>query len=111
MSGYQEITPISRNMAERIISEGSPEDVALTLVRLAYHDPDWTWVQDACIRLSTHEDKWVRRACAICFGHLARIHGNVDKEKVLPILARLSEDFDVKGEAEDAIEDFKVFLK
>ena len=38
MNEYQEITPISRNEAEAIISGNRPEDIPLALVRLAYVD-------------------------------------------------------------------------
>lgn len=111
MKEYQKISPIPRDEAEIIIQQGFPEAIALTLVRLAYHDPDWRWVQNLCIALSSHPDKWVRRTCVTCFGHLARIHGYIDKQKVMPVLNQLLQDPDVKGEAEDALEDLKVFLK
>lgn len=111
MSEYQEIMPISRSEAETIIRSGQPEAIALALIRLAYHDSDALWVQDLCIRLSGHKDKWVRRACVACFSHLARIHGKIEREKVNPVLTRLLDDPDVRGEAQDTIEELKVFLK
>jgi hypothetical protein len=111
MSQYQEITPISRDEAEKIISGSRSEDIPLTLVRLAYFDPEWQWVQDLCITLSGHQNKWVRRTCAICFNHLARIHGTLDRDKVNPVLKRLLNDPEVCGEAEDSMEGLDIFLK
>jgi hypothetical protein len=108
---YQKTEPISREEAQNIIREASPEAIPVTLVRLAYYDPDWIAVQNICIELSTHEDKWVRRTCAICFGHLARIHGKIEREKVDPVLNRLLADPETRGGAEDAIKDLKMFLK
>lgn len=87
------------------------EDIPLTLIRLAYYEPDWLWVQDLCISLSDHKDKWVRRACVTCFSHLARIHGRIEREKINPVLTRLLDDPDVFGYAEDTLEDLKVFLE
>lgn len=52
---YQEITPISREQAKEIIRGNQPEAISLTLIRLAYHDPDWQWVQNLCIGLSDHK--------------------------------------------------------
>jgi len=98
---YEKIEPISREEAEAIICNGDPEAIGLTLIRLAYHHRDWRWVQDLCIGLSEHEDKWVRRNCATCFGHLARIHRKIDLEKVNPVLRRLLDDADAHGWAED----------
>jgi hypothetical protein len=107
----QEISPIARSDAEKVLSEDSAEAIASVLVRLACHESDWKWIQNICIGLSSHADKWVRRTCVTCFGHLARIHHVIEREKVLPVLTRLLSDPDVRGEAEDAIEDLKKFLK
>jgi hypothetical protein len=111
MNKYEEIAPISPVEAEAVIRAGKTEDVPLTLIRLAYYEPDWRWVQDLCINLSNHKDKWVRRACATCFGHLARIHGKIEREKINPVLTRLLNDSDVSGYAQDTINDLDIFLK
>lgn len=110
---YLEIIPIPRSDAEVILKQGSLDAISLTLVRLAYHEPDWKWVQDVCIALSSHQHKWIRQTCAICFGHLARIHGKIEKEKVLPIMNRLLQDSEaeVKGEAEISMDDFRIYIK
>jgi hypothetical protein len=108
---YEEITAITRSEAEIILRQDLPEIIPVTLVRLAYYEPDWKWVQDTCITFSTHRNVWVRRVCATCFGHLARIHGKLEMENVSPVLNRLLLDPEVKGEAEDAIEDIKIFLR
>jgi hypothetical protein len=111
MKKYQEIIPISRGEAQLIFDRGVPEEIALTLLRLAYHDPDWMWVQDVCVSLATHQDKCVRRTCVICFSHLARIHGTLERQKVMPVLNRLLHDPEVKGEVEVTIDDLEVFLR
>jgi hypothetical protein len=108
---YEEITPISRSEAEAIIRANRAENIPLALIRLAYFDPDWRWVQDLCISLSNHKDEWVRRACATCFIHLARIHGKLEREKVNPVLTRLLGDPEIKGDVESTIEELKIFLK
>ncbi len=111
MNEYQEITPISREDAGAIISGDRPGDIPLALIRLAYYDPDWRWVQNLCISLADHKNKWVRRACVASFSHLARIHGKIEREKVNPVLTRLLDDPEVKGEAQDTIEELDIFLK
>jgi hypothetical protein len=111
MNKYEKIEPISRVEAEAVIRGGRKEDIPLTLVRLAYHEPDWRWVQDLCIGLSDHPDNSVRRVCAICFGHLARIHGKLESEKVNPVLTRLLSDPEVHGDAQETIEELDIFLK
>lgn len=111
MKKYEEITPISRSEAQLILDQGDPDGIPLTLLRLAYHDPDWTWVQDLCVSLSTHRSKWIRQTCVVCFSHLARIHGKLERQKVMPVLDRLLHDPEVKGEVEVTLDDLEVFLK
>jgi hypothetical protein len=110
MNNYEKIEPISRSEAEAVIRRDQTGDIPLTLIRLAYYEPDWRWVQDLCISLSDHKDKWVRRACATCFGHLARIHGRIEREKINPVLTRLLNDSDVSGYAQDTIDELDIFL-
>ena len=111
MKKYQEVTPISRTDAQLVFAQCRTEEIPFTLVRLAYFDPDWKWVQDISIAFSTHPDKWVRRMCVICFSHLARIHGKLEKEKIMPVLHRLLQDPEVKGDVEDTLDELKIFLK
>ncbi len=60
---------------------------------------------------SRHEDQNVRSVSATCFGHLARIHRQLDLEMVLQRLVEMRSDPPVASAAEDALEDIKFFLK
>jgi hypothetical protein len=53
----------------------------------------------------------VRWVAAICFGHLARIHRQLDLELVLQRLVEMRSDPLVSTAADDALEDIKFFLK
>ncbi len=106
---YQEPKPISREQAERTLSSGSPSEISDVLVRLAYHEPDWRWVQNQCVRFLGYPNADVRGLAATCLGHLARIHGTVDKQLVVPALERLLMDPEIAGRAEDALADIKMF--
>jgi hypothetical protein len=48
---------------------------------------------------------------ATCIGHLARIHGTIDRAVVDPVLARLATDPEVAAAVGDARSDFGIFLK
>ncbi len=106
---YQEPERISREKAERILSSGSPTEICDALVGLAYHEPDWRWVQGQCLRFLGHPDEQVRGLAATCLGHVARIHGRVDKQLVVPALQRLLTDPEIGGRAEDALGDIRMF--
>ena len=81
-----------------------------TLVRVALRDSDWWWVQEHCLRLTAATDPDVRRVAATCLGHLARIHGQLDLDRVEPRLRELRADAEVCGSAKDALDDIQQFM-
>jgi hypothetical protein len=108
---YDYLGPIARSEAEAILDNGNEEDVSLVLIRLALNDPDPSYVQEICLALSSDPRVWVRRNCATCFGHLARLHRTLDLTRVMPILLSLSTDEDTKGWAEASLDDINIFMR
>ena len=108
---YREPKQIDRTQAEAVFASGDSLAICDALVSIAFNDPDWRWVQNWCIRFSKHQDLYIRGLAATCFGHLARIHGCLDLDLVLPILADLLNDPEVAGEAKDALGDIRMFMK
>jgi len=105
--------PYGREDALKALSSNDESAICHALVGIAVHDPDWRWVQSQCAALAGHRSPGVRGVVATCIGHLARIHGEVDRAVVDPILDRLAADGDagVRGSVEDARVDFRVYLK
>lgn len=101
---------VPRRRLEQILAEGSPDDVPQALVSAAFHEPDWQWVQDWCLRLSEHPDQNVRRVAVIALGHLARIHRRLDLDRVLPTLAARADEPELAGTVEDTLEDIRMFI-
>jgi hypothetical protein len=60
---------------------------------------------------SSHEDADIRGLAVTCLGHLARIHGYIDREKVIPVLKLLLNDSEIVGRVEDALSDIKMYAK
>jgi hypothetical protein len=75
-------------------------------------EADRLWAQNQCLRFATHKDSFVRGVSATCLGHLARIHGKIDEDEVIPVVRQLLQDKDplTRAKAEDAISDFSIFL-
>ena len=107
---YKDVEPISRQDAVSAFSSGSREAIQDALVRVVLHDPDWRWAQDTCIEYAKHDDPSIVQIAVTCFGHLARIHGKLDLERVLPILQELSKSQKTAGRVEDALDDIRVFV-
>ncbi len=96
-----------------VLASGDIKAICRMMVGLAYHDPDWRWVQGHCLRLSSHDESQLRYISAICILHLARIHKKLDLDEVRPMLLRLTTDSDwyVRGATEDAIGDIEWFMQ
>jgi len=107
---YVEPEPIDREVAEVVLQGSDSAKICHTLVSVALHDPDWRWVQEHCLRLLAAADPELRRIAATCLGHLARIHGELDLDRVEPRLHELRNDPEVGGYAENALDDIQQFM-
>lgn len=108
---YEEPQPTSRVEAEVVFRSEDSEAICRTLVGVAFHDPDRRWVEDWCLKFCDSPNADVRSLTVTCLGHLARIHRELDLQRVLPVLRRLSADPEIAGYVEDAMDDLKLFLR
>jgi hypothetical protein len=108
---YEELAPISREDAAEVLGAGESSEVGVVLIRLALHDADWSYVQGVCLSQAKHPDIWVRRNVATALGHLARLHGQLDTIRVVPVLDELAGDPEIASWAEAAMHDLRIFLR
>ncbi|MCX4096654.1 hypothetical protein [Nocardia sp. alder85J] len=109
MSTYQKLDPISRGDATAMLESTDPHAVTQAILRLALHDPDGAWVTDRALTLLHSPNADIRSVAATALGHIARIHGAIDSERVIPALQRLTDNTDTVGRAEDALDDIAMF--
>lgn len=107
---YEEPQPIERSDAERAFASGDPAHITDALVRATHSDPDWMWLQKQCVRFLSSDSAEVRGLAATCLGHIARIHGRLDLDTVIPLLTRAKSDPVTGGRAEDALDDISTFI-
>jgi hypothetical protein len=74
-------------------------------------DPDRSWVERKLVDLACDPDGSVRSIAALALGHLARVHGAIDHDLVLPVLNHLLDDSEARGNAENAIDDIAIFAR
>ncbi|GAF51523.1 hypothetical protein [Rhodococcus wratislaviensis] len=106
---YDELQPISRHETERLLASDDPEAVCRALVSAALFEEDWQWVESVCVRMANDPRPSVRGCAVTGLGHLARIHGVLDLDVVVPLLERLVADPKIGGRAEDALGDIRIF--
>ena len=107
---YEEPQRLPKAEAERIFESGDLHDSREALVSMALNETDWRWVQEKCLGFTSHADASVRSVAATCLGHVARIHGQLDLDRVMPRLEFLLRDPETAGYAETAIDDVHMFV-
>jgi hypothetical protein len=105
---YRSPKPRAKADAERIFTDGDPEEASEAIIAAALHYEDREWVESWIIRLSQHEDPATRSAAAVSLGHLARLHGEVSDAAVDAVRSLLSEEL-TAGSAGDGLDDVAMF--
>src|SRR5687767_8353198 len=109
---YEEIPEFSREQVEAAIRRDDPKELLYVAVSAALHAEDRLWAEGVCVRLASHPHVTVRGDALMGFGHLARLYGALDAEKVRPLIDLGLRDRDpyVRGHAHDAAADVEHFL-
>lgn len=84
----------------------------MALLRLSLHDTDPKWLEATLLPYLRHEHHGVRGVAAMCLGHVARLHGTLELDKVIPAIRVLLKDDvrETRGKAEAALADIEVFM-
>lgn len=106
---YEEPERFERGDIARAQVSGDAGEVCSVLIGLVFHDGDWKWLQDTCLALLDHDAEEVRACAATGLGHIARIHGNIEKDAVTHALEQMRMDSQTAGAAENALEDIHIF--
>lgn len=110
---YEAIEPRSKEEVECAISRNDPDELLYAVLSAAFHSGDPTWGEDICLRLAKHENFNVRGNAVLGFGHIARIHRQLNEARVKPLIedALRDENDYVRGQADSAADDVELFLK
>lgn len=107
---YQGSEYLSRQAAENVFASKDVANICHALVSIALNEPDWRWAQNKCLDFLSNDSPDVRGLAATCLGHIARVHRQLDKEKVLVALREHLHDNAISGRIEDALDDIDMFL-
>jgi hypothetical protein len=105
---HEEPAAASREDLESAVATGDPTSISRTMVGVI-EDDDVDWLTDTLLDLAGHESLEVRATAVTCLGHVARIHGHVDSDRVLSRLRHLRSERPLRGRVDDAIDDIKHF--
>jgi hypothetical protein len=110
---YQEPAEWSRAAVEDALAIDDTEALLRAVIAVSMHEEDQKYAEELCVRLSRHPYFNVRGNAVLGFGHIARVHGKLEKKVVQPIIVAALKDQDeyVRGQAEFAKDDTSHFLK
>jgi len=102
----------NQEIINRINSE-NPDTIVNGLLSLALNADDGEFVQELMVPYTRHKNENIRGIAILCFGHIARIHGAVNKQLILPLIHDALEDESslVRGHADSALDDINMFCR
>lgn len=108
---YQRIEELTRPEIEAALLRDNPNELSLVVLSVALYGAAF-WAEDICLHLATHKQENVRGNAVLGFGHIARIHRQLSRDKVKPLLESAFQDKSafVRAQAEAARNDVEVFL-
>lgn len=109
-STYHDVRPTTKEDAEQAFQSANAKRIVDALLAVSYFEPDWRWVQDHCLAFLDSHDPEVCATAITCLGHLARIHRQINRRRVLSALqAKRRATPILSGRIGDAIEDIQLF--
>jgi hypothetical protein len=109
---YGVIPELSVEAVEAAIDRNEPQELLFAVLSAALYGSNPEWAEEVCRKLATHEHFNVRGNAILGLGHLARIHGRLERSITIPIIeAGMMDSHEyVRGHAHSAADDVEHFL-
>ena len=109
---YEDIGPLTPAEAQERLERGDAAELVQVPLAAALQWDDAEAAQEVCFELTGHPDETVRGNAVLALGHIARIHGKLDRAKATAVLRRAARDGSayVRGQAAAAGDDIAHFL-
>ena len=93
-------------------SDCSSEQKIKALLFAIFNIDDWRWIQNLCLDMAKNPDDDIAELSLTGLGHIARIHGKLDVDIVVPFLEEISINNNaLLGRASDALDDIEIFIE
>lgn len=105
------VAPITNQAVAELIRQADDEALVYAIIVLGHYYEERAFAEQMLLKLADHANPWVRAMACKGFGHLARVHGYLDKRRVKPVLLREWRENPHQGDIEIAFDDIRHFLK
>jgi len=109
LNSYENVMPVDKESADKMFLSKDFELICHALVSVVFHEKDWKWVQDKCISFLMNDNPDISGLAATCLGHVARLHRQIEKERVIILLRSRQNNVKIAGRIEDAINDIEMY--
>jgi hypothetical protein len=101
---------MSHDEATKLLASGIDTNITAALVSIGLNEADNTWALNTCLKHLASESESVAASAITALGHLARRHGELNKQTVLLALENVKEKFpSLEGIVEDTLDDIDAF--
>ena len=108
---YEPIEELPITDVKAALASDDPLQIIRGLLSASNYADDWQWAQQISLDFLRNENDDVKSVCLTCLSDIARIHGILDREKVMPSLQALAEtDSPLAKEASEAIDEIEWYL-
>jgi hypothetical protein len=101
---------ISHDKAVSLLVSDMETDIVTALISIGLNEQDNVWAQIVCLKHLESGVESVAASAVTALGHIARRHGKLDREVVLPALETVKQKFpSLDGIIADTLDDIDVF--
>jgi len=101
---------ISHDKAVRLLQSRTDTDVIQALISIGLNEEDRIWAQQTCLKYFASSNEAVVSSAITALGHIARRHGEVDKDAALSALEEVKTSFpSLEGVIADTLDDIEAF--
>lgn len=106
-----EVQVVEKSIAEleNHLKPDNKKEVTDAILYITFNTNDFNWTQNVITKMMDSDNEDVAGLAITCLGHIARIHGKIDKDRVIPLLKEKSQDPRFSGRVEDALNDIDMF--
>ncbi|WP_256574506.1 MULTISPECIES: hypothetical protein [unclassified Pseudomonas] len=101
---------MNHDEAVKLLQSRTDTDVIQALISIGLNEEDRIWAQQTCLKYFDSSNETVVSSAITALGHIARRHGELDKDAALSALEEVKTRFpSLEGVIEDTLDDIEAF--
>jgi hypothetical protein len=102
---------VTKEVAELALSEDDGMKLCSILISVALFENDFPWAQNLIFSNVLSKHQHIAQAAVIAVGHLARIHGKINMDKLNVLFEGVLFKSELSGSIQDTLDDIEIFCR